>query len=51
MDNDVIGEMNRELGIGAGLDVDDNQRFEYLRESHGESADSDEGADDDDGET
>jgi hypothetical protein len=34
MDNDVINEMNREIGIGADLDVEDDQRFEYLRESH-----------------
>ena len=34
MDNDVIRKMNRALGMGAGLRVDDSQRFEYLRESH-----------------
>ena len=34
MDNDVINEMNREIGVGSSLDVDDNQMFEYLREEH-----------------
>ena len=32
MDNDVIGEMNRELGIAPQLDVEDDQRLKYLRE-------------------
>ena len=32
MDNDVIGEMNREEGIGAALDVDDDEEFETARE-------------------
>ncbi len=40
MDNDVIGEMNREIGVGADLDVDDDQEFEYLRESHLEDEDA-----------
>jgi hypothetical protein len=34
MANDVIGDMNRALGIGLALGVRGNQRFEYLRESH-----------------
>jgi hypothetical protein len=34
MANDVIGSMNRALGIGLALGVRGDQRFEYLRESH-----------------
>jgi hypothetical protein len=38
MDNDVINEMNREEGVGAALDVDDDQEFEQARESNEEDA-------------
>ena len=41
MDNDVIGEMNREIGIGAALDVDDDQELEEARESNLEDEDAD----------
>ena len=37
MDNDVISEMNREEGIGAALDVDDDEEFEIAREENEES--------------
>jgi hypothetical protein len=36
MDNDVIGEMNREEGVGAALEVDDDQAFEEARELNDE---------------
>jgi hypothetical protein len=32
MDNDVIEEMNREEGVGAALDVDDDEEFETAKE-------------------
>jgi hypothetical protein len=38
MSDGVIQKMNRGLGIGLALGVKDNQRFEYLRESHREEA-------------
>jgi hypothetical protein len=41
MDNDVINEMNREEGVGEALEVDDDQRFEQLRRSHEEDAETD----------
>ena len=41
MDNDVINEMNREEGVGEALGVDDDQRFEQLRRSHEEDAETD----------
>lgn len=44
MDNDIINEMNREEGVGGALDVDDDQMFEQLRESHEEDAEADESA-------
>ena len=40
MDNDVIGEMNREEGVGAALEVDDDQMFEEAREENEEGDDS-----------
>ncbi len=42
---DVTHDMNRALGIGAGLNVDDNQRFENLRAAHLRDADADAAAD------
>jgi hypothetical protein len=44
MDNDIINEMNREMGVGEALGVDDNQMFEQLREEHEEDAEADEEA-------
>jgi hypothetical protein len=41
MDNDVINEMNREEGVGEALGVDDDQRFEQLRRSHEQDAETD----------
>jgi hypothetical protein len=40
MDNDVIKKMNTGLGIGLGLNVDDNQRLELLREQHRQDAEN-----------
>lgn len=40
MGNEVIRKMNRALGIGLALGVRDNQRFEYLRESHRQDAET-----------
>jgi len=40
MDNDIIDEMNREEGVGAGLDVDDDQRFERAQEQIQEDSDA-----------
>lgn len=42
MDSDVISEMNREEGVGAALEVDDDQEFEEARELNDEDAESDE---------
>ena len=36
MENDVISEMNREEGIGAALDVEDDDEFEFAREENEE---------------
>jgi len=36
MDNDVINEMNREIGVGAALDVDDDQMAEEAQEQNEE---------------
>jgi hypothetical protein len=40
MSSDVPGKMTHALGIGLGLGVHDDQRFEYLRESHRQEAEA-----------
>ena len=41
-DDDVGSQMVRDLGLDPGLDVDDDQEFETLRELQEEDAEKDE---------